>query len=64
MLQRTQSACELRIAARHERRRFFVPDLDETDLVLPLAKRFDDPVHAVSGKAEYRIDTPVNQLFR
>ena len=52
---------ELGVAARHERRRFFVPHLDEADLVLPRAQRLHDAVDAVAGQAEDDIDAPVEQ---
>lgn len=41
----------------------FVPDLDEADLVLPFAERFEDAVDAVPGDAEDRVHAPVDQGF-
>jgi hypothetical protein len=50
-----------RVTARHERRRFLVPDLNETDLVLPLPQRLHDPVDPIPGKPENDLDTPVDE---
>src|SRR5438105_8653558 len=50
---------ELRIRACHERRGFFVTDLDEADLILPAPKRLHDSVDAVARQAEYDIHTPI-----
>src|SRR5258707_593886 len=47
------------VGARHERGRLLVAHLDEADFVLPLAKRFNDAVDAVSEEAEHDFDTPI-----
>ena len=51
----------LRVAARHERRRFLVPDLDERDAVLVRAECFHESVDAVSGQTEDDAHAPVDQ---
>src|SRR2546423_5193155 len=53
----------LRVAAGHEGRGFFVPDLHEPDLILALAQCFHDAVDAIAGKTENLGDTPVNQAI-
>ncbi len=42
---------------------FFVADLDESDLVFARSKRFKNPVYPVSGKAEDRVHSPIDQSF-
>jgi hypothetical protein len=56
-----EASGELRVAARHERRRFFVPHLHEADLVALLPQRFHDAVDAVAGETEDRVDAPLVQ---
>src|SRR5256885_333376 len=51
----------LRVARRHERRRFLVANLNERDALLPDAKRFHDAVDAVARKAEHNPHSPVDQ---
>ena len=58
-----EPAGELRIAARHERGRLLMPDLDEAHLILPDAQRLHDAVDAVAGKAEHDLHAPVTQRF-
>ena len=48
----SKSARVLRVAARHERRRLFVTDLNESDLVLAFAQRLHDSVDSVARKAK------------
>src|ERR671922_2844140 len=57
----TQATGELRVATRHECRRFFVPHLDEPNAVLARTQRLHDPVDAVAGQAEDDVDVPVQQ---
>ena len=52
------------VAARHERRGFFVADLDERQTILPLTQRLHDSVDAVAGQSEDDAHTPVNQTIR
>lgn len=52
-------ARELGIAARHERRCFFVPDLNEANLVLALPQRFHEPVDAISRKPKNDLYSPI-----
>src|SRR4029453_18863163 len=56
-----EAAGELGVAARHERRRFLVSHLHETDLVALLQQRFHDAVDAVAGETEDGIDAPLVQ---
>ena len=58
-----QLAGEFRIPARHERRGFFMPHLDETDLVLARAQRLHDAVDAIAGKPEDDFHAPIQQSF-
>src|SRR5579871_739845 len=56
-----QAAGGLGIAAGREGRRFFVPHLDELDLVLILTQRLEEAVDAVAGEAEDYLYAPVDQ---
>jgi hypothetical protein len=46
---------------RHEGRCLFVVHEDEVDLVLVPPQPFHDPVDAVAGQAEDRVDAPVHE---
>jgi len=59
----TQPAREFGVAARHQRRRFLVANLDEAHLVAALAQRLHDAVDAVAGEAEDDLDAPVLNRF-
>ena len=59
----TDAAGELRPRAGREGGGLLVPYLDEPDLVLVLAQRFDDAVHPVAGNAEYGVDAPFEHRF-
>src|SRR4051812_4366866 len=59
----TELSGELCIATRHESRGLFVACLDEPDLVLMSAERFDDPVDAVARDAEDGINAPIDESF-
>jgi hypothetical protein len=48
-------------AAGHEGRRFLVPDADELDITLTLAKRFNDGIYAISNHSEDVRNTPTDQ---
>src|SRR5262249_21378112 len=37
--------------------------LDEADVILAQAERFDDAVYAVAGEAKYGVDAPFDQCF-
>jgi hypothetical protein len=56
-------ACELGVAARHERGRFLVADLHEADFVLMRSDRLHDPIDAIAGHAEDHIDAPGCECF-
>ena len=58
-----QASGELGVAAGHERGGFFVPHMDETDLVLVRAQRFHDAVDPVAGESEDGVDTPVDEAL-
>src|SRR5215469_5579332 len=51
------------VGARHESRGFFVANLYEADFLLPLAKRFHDPVDAVARQAKDGIHSPFGEFF-
>ena len=55
----SQASSELGPGARHKGRRFLMAHLDEANLVLPLAQRFDDAVDAIAGYSEDRVDAPI-----
>src|SRR3954447_11242762 len=52
---------ELGVPASHEGRCFFMPCLNEADLVLFLPQAFHDPVNPVAGDSEDGIHAPINQ---
>jgi hypothetical protein len=54
-----ETAGELGIRTRHERRRFLVTHLDEPDAILPRTQRFHDAVDTVAGKPEDDVHAPV-----
>ena len=54
-----QLAGVLCVGAGHERSGLFVAHLDEPDLLLALAQRFDDAVDAVARKTEDDLYAPV-----
>ena len=56
-------AGELCIGAGHKCSSLFVPHMDETNLVLLLAKSFKDAVDAIAGQSKYRVDSPGHQAF-
>jgi hypothetical protein len=58
-----ESSGQLGVGAGHERGRFLMADLHETDGVLAHAKRLHDAVDAIAGQAEHHIDTPIDQGF-
>ena len=62
-MQAPELARELGPGAGHEGGRFFMPNLNEADLVLMLAQSFDDAVDAIAGYSEDGIDAPVEQSF-
>src|SRR5439155_11919886 len=45
--------------ARHERGRFFMANLNESNFVCALAKRFHDPVDPIPWQPKHNIDAPV-----
>src|SRR5690348_3959447 len=57
----TQSSRELRITASRESRRFFMPHLDEFQLILVVTQSFENPVNAIAWQTEDSIDAPVGQ---
>ncbi len=56
-----QFAAEFGIAAGGECRCFFMPDLDESDLVLVSSECFENSVYAVARQSEKDFDTPIDQ---
>src|SRR5690348_7677442 len=52
------------VAARRESRRFFMPDLDEAQLILMRSKRLEDPVYPIAGKSKNDIDAPIDKPFQ
>ena len=59
----TQFARELGVSARHERRHFLVPRLDESDLVTRPIKRAKYAVDAVAGVTENPAHAPSTQAL-
>jgi hypothetical protein len=59
----TDLAGELRVAAGHEGCGLFMPDLDESNLLLARPQRLHDAVDAVTGQAEDDLDSPFHQHF-
>src|SRR5438132_12882291 len=59
-----EPAAVLRVAARHERRRLLMADLDEADPSLTRPQRLHDPVDAVAGQAEDDGHAPIDQTIR
>src|ERR1700761_7429715 len=57
----TEPVSELGVTAGHESSSFFMPHLDETNLVLRLAKSLHDAVNAIARKSENRIDIPIDE---
>jgi len=55
----TELAGILRVCARHERCRLFVPHLDEANAIASLAQRFHNAVDAVPRKPEDDVHSPV-----
>src|SRR5919197_2256839 len=55
----TEAPSEFGVAAGHERRGFFVTDLDEADLILTLPERLHDPIDPITRQAKDGIDAPV-----
>lgn len=53
----------LGVAARGERRRFLVADLDEANVILVAAQCFENAVHAIAGKAKNCVHVPGNETF-
>ena len=58
----SQLAREFRPGARHERGRFFMPHLDESNPVLPLSQRFHDAVDPIARDSEDNLNSPVDQV--
>jgi hypothetical protein len=56
-------ACVFRVAACHERRRFFMSYLDERHALLTRPQCFHDAVDAVARQAEDNADAPIDQAF-
>src|SRR5690242_20772587 len=54
---------ELRVTARHKCGSFLMSHLNETDLVLGFSERFNEAVDSIAGKAEDRVDAPIQKHF-
>ena len=54
-----ESSRELGVCAGHERRRFFVSQLDKANLVLTFPHGLHDPVDAVTRQSEDDLDAPI-----
>jgi hypothetical protein len=58
-----EAACVLRVSARGKRSRLFMSNLDESDRVLSLTKRFEDSVDPVAREPEDCVDMPRDQTL-
>ncbi|KWT81362.1 hypothetical protein ASB65_16695 [Agrobacterium tumefaciens str. B6] len=59
----TEPASPFGIGRRHEGSGLFMSDLNKPYRILTFAKRLHDAIDAISRKAKYRVDLPVDQCL-